>query len=158
MTSKHLEMPAPAELRKRRLWQEMIHWLRIELNSRFSLPLHEREDMDHLEDMAATIINSGEVFDKDIQKQLEQCEKAIMSADSLALRTPVFVNVPAEWAMSPADIVALYDRLAGIKDHIEYGADGYVRFGSGNDADEFCSIVEEVESRRNQIVFPKVQP
>lgn len=147
------DLAPPADLRKRKQWQEMICWLKIELNSRFSLRLESREDMRHLEDMAATIINSGEIYDKAIQKQLAQCEKAVFSSDSLALRTPVFVKTPAVAIMNADDVIALYDELAAINDEIEFGDDGYVRFGSANDADQFRAIVSRMADKRNELVF-----
>jgi hypothetical protein len=148
-----LELPSAAETRKRRLWLEMVQWLRFELNSRFSLPLREREDVRHLEDMAATLVNSGELYDKQIQAQLEQIGKADSRQLLTALRTPVFVKAPPEAVMTAQDVIALYDSLAGINDAIEYGDDGYVRFGSANDADHFREVLAGIEARRNALLF-----
>lgn len=149
------EFPSAAMTRKRHLWHEIIHWLRIELDSRFSLSLHGREAMRHLEDMAATLINSGDLYDKEIQKQLEHLETADTQKLFASLRTPVFIKPPPDAIMKAEDVIALYDQLAGINDSIEYGDDGYVRFGSANDADQFRKIVSEIEDRRNALVFPQ---
>ena len=147
-------MPSAAETRKRRLWQEMVYWLRIELNSRFSLQLCSLEDMHNIEDMAKTLVNSGELFDKHTQSELESMEKADSAKLFTALQTPVFIKTPPDAVMSAKDVIALYDQLAGINDEIEYGDDGYVRFGSANDADQFRQIVADIEARRNALVFP----
>lgn len=88
MTSKaKLEFPTAAETRKRHLWMEMVHWLRIELNSRFGLECRDGESVHHLEDMAATLVNSGEVYDKQIQMQLAQYEKVVVRQQAVSRRT-----------------------------------------------------------------------
>lgn len=66
------------DLRKRRLRDEIVHWLSIELNSRFGLSLDRAESWEHLEDMATTLINYSEVFDLEIQKQLSELENSIL--------------------------------------------------------------------------------
>ena len=146
-TTDKFEMPSAAETRKRRLWMDTIQWLKIEINSRFGVHFERREEMHHLEDMAATIGNSGEFYDKEIQKQLSQIEESVRKFDSAALRTPIYVKTPPGMAMDPQELTALYDELAGINDEIERTDDGRALFGSLNDADQFNEIVQRLGAR-----------
>lgn len=57
---------------------------------------------------------------------------------------------------STADLVRIYDILAGINDAVEMGDDGYARFGSTNDADRLRALVHELEP--GAIAFHASQP
>ena len=45
-----------------------------------------------------------------------------------------------------AETVRLYDALARINDKLERGDDGYVRFGSANDAEYFDDLLHDLEA------------
>jgi hypothetical protein len=52
--------------------------------------------------------------------------------------------LPRKASPEEARLTRIYDILAGINDKIEFGDDGYVRFGSTSDADRLRSLVQEL--------------
>lgn len=77
----------------------------------------------------------------------ESCNTDLAAASTLRANAERIKALEEALDAHGAEIVSLYDRLAGINDEIEVGDDGYARFASLNDRDLFREIVRELEPR-----------